>query len=162
MALATVFPSPMFDFRLELSGMLYLQKPDPFVYSAEEWAFLTPSVRYKPAEWAYIDFGIDFRLSSERQWTSGIPDISKQLDLPPNYPKWKVHLGAGLNFNLRGERVDELEYEEMEARKKIELFETILEEKQEAKEVESEIESLRNVRKEAEKEIEELKKILED
>lgn len=162
MALAAVFPSSVFDFRLELSGMLYLEKTNEFVYSAEEWAFLTPSLRYKPAKWAYLDLGVDFRLSEERQWTAGIPDMSRELELPPNYPGWKVHLGAGFAFNLTGKPVDNMQDNQVEAQQKIELFETIIEEKEKAREVEDQIESLRRVRKETDEEIEELKKILED
>jgi hypothetical protein len=162
LALATVLPSQLFDFRMELSGMLYLNKTDPFVYSAEEWAFFTPSLRFKPADWANIDLGIDFRLSEERQWTEGIPDISSRLDLPPNYPGWKVHLGAEFNLNVLGDQSRNLDYNQREARKKVEFFEKILEERDKAKEVEAEIEELRKVRKEADEEIEELKKILED
>jgi len=162
MALATVFPSNMFDFRLELSGMLYLNKTDPFVYSAEEWAFFTPSMRFKPADWANLDLGIDFRLSEKRQWTKGIPDLSKELKLPPSYPGWRLHLGAEINFNLLGGKQQTLNYDQAEAQKKVEMFETILKERDRAKTAEKEIESLRNVRKETDKEIEELKKILED
>jgi len=162
MALATVFPSNVFDFRLELSGMLYLQKTDPFVYSAEEWAFITPSLRFKPADWANLDLGIDFRLSEKRQWTRSIPDISSKLELPPSFPGWRVHLGAEINFNLLGRKQQTLNYDQAEAQKKVEMFETILKERDRAKTAEKEIESLRNVRKETDKEIEELKKILED
>lgn len=162
MALAAVIPSQLFDFRMELSGMLYLNKTDPFVYSAEEWAFFTPSLRFKPADWANIDLGIDFRLSSDRQWTSGIPDISSKLELPPNYPSWKVQLGAGIDLNVLRKDSRKVSYEQAEAQKQIDLFEEILEEQEKAKQVEDEIENLRTIRKEADDEIEELKKILED
>ncbi|NOX89525.1 MAG: hypothetical protein GXO77_10895 [Calditrichaeota bacterium] len=166
MALAAVFPSDMFDFRLELSGILYLQKPDAFVYSAEEWAFLSPSIRYKAAEWASVDLGADFRLSpAVRQWTNPIiPDLSQTLDLPKNYPSWRIHLGVNVNLQLTSGGVSKAEdlYQKEQIKENREFFETVLKEKQKAKSVQTEIESLRKLRKEAEKEIKELKKILEE
>jgi len=164
MALAFVYPTGLFDFRLELTGMLFLEDPDPFVYSAEEWAFLTPSFRYKPADWVAMDLGIDFRVSpAERNNTSGIPQPSDRVDLPLNYTDWTVQLGVDFNFNLLAEqKTSDLSYEQREAKKKIEMFETIVEEREKAESVQDEIENLKKVRKEAEKEIEELKKLLED
>ncbi len=165
MALAAVYPTDMFDFRMELSGILYLQRPDAFVYSAEEWAFLSPSVRYKPAEWLSLDLGADFRISpSVRQWTSPIiPDISRRVDMPKNYPAWRIHLGA--NFNLRFGRKQEVAqdvYEKEKIKENRDFFETVLREKEKTKSVQGEIESLRKLRKDAEKEIKDLKKILEE
>lgn len=164
MALAAVFPTQMFDFRVELSGILYLTDPPNFVYSAEEWAFLSPSLRYKPFKGVSFDLGADFRLSpSERQRTSGIPDVSTKLDLPGNYPAWKVHMGANLSLNLLSKKLGTVsDYESQEAKQKIELFESVLDEKQKAESIQSEIENLRKIRKEAEKEIEDLKKSLEE
>ncbi len=165
MALAAIYPTDMFDFRVELSGILYLQRPNDFVYSAEEWAFLSPSVRYKPAEWLSLDFGADFRVSpSVRQWTSTIiPDISDRVDMPKNYPSWRIHLGANVNFQLgRGPQKAVDVYEREKIKEKRDFFETVLKEKEKTKSVQGEIESLRKLRKEAEKEIKDLKKILEE
>ena len=164
MALGFVFPTGVFDFRLELSGMLFLRKPNSFVYSAEEWAFLSPSVRYKPIEWISLDLGLDFRISSgDRNNTSGIPEISSSVDLPPNFPDWKVQLGLNLNLNLLSDNAtSDLSYEQQEARKKIEMFEAIVEEREKSASVQGEIDNLKKIREEAEKEIEELKKILDD
>ncbi len=166
MALAAVMPTEMFDFRLELSGILYLQKPDAFVYSAEEWAFLSPSIRYKPASWASIDLGADFRLSpTERQWTDPIiPDVSNNLDLPKNFPAWRIHLGANLNLQLLKSGVQKAEdlYEQEQIQQNRQFFDAVLKEKDKAKNIEREIDSLRKLRKETEQEIKELKKLLEE
>lgn len=165
MALAGVIPTEMFDFRLEMSGILYITPPDNFVYSAEEWAFISPSIRYRAMDWLTMDIGVDFRVSPEdrQQTTASIPDPSTRLDLPKNYPAWKMHLGlsAALNLSGKGKTVGS-DYVREEAKEKVELFESVLDEKEKAKEVQQELENLRKVRKEAEKEIEELRKELED
>lgn len=164
MALAFVFPTALFDFRLEMTGMLFLQKPDSYVYSAEEWAFLTPSIRYKPFNWMAVDLGVDFRMSpKDRNNTSGIPDPSTTLDLPPNYPDWRVQMGLGFNLNLiGGSATSDLSYEQSRARKKVEMFEAVVNEREKTESVQGEIENLKKVRQEAEKEIDELKKILDE
>ena len=111
---------------------------------------------------------MDIRVSpSDREWTTAddIPDYSQNLDLSPNYPAWKVYLGADieLNFAKKGLAItSEKNYQRAEAREKIELFEKILEERKKAKDVQKELQSLREVRKEAEEEIEEIKKILNE
>ena len=168
LALAFNIPSTLFDFRFETSGILYLKKPNNFIYSAEEWAFISPSIRYKPLKGLNFDLGMDIRVSpSDREWTTAddIPDYSQNLDLSPNYPAWKVYLGADieLNFAKKGLAItSEKNYQRAEAREKIELFEKILEERKKAKDVQKELQSLREVRKEAEEEIEEIKKILNE
>ncbi len=164
MAMAFVYPTGIFDFRLELTGMLFLQEPNSFVYSAEEWAFLSPSIRYKPINWLALDFGVDFRISpDDRNNTSGIPDPSVNLDLPPNYPDWKVQLGLNLNLNLLSDKVtSDLSYEQKRAREKVEMFEAVVLEREKSESVQNEIENLKKVRKEAEKEIDEITKMLQD
>jgi len=164
MALAFVFPTGVFDFRVEMSGMLFTAKPNTYVYSAEEWAFLSPSIRYKPLKWMAFDLGFDFRVSSgERNNTSGIPDISSNLDLPQNFPAWKMNLGLNIDLNLASDNMtNDLSYQEREARKKVELFETVVEEREKSESIQQEIDNLKKVRQEAEQEIEELKKILDD
>ncbi len=168
LALALAFPSSLFDFRIEASGILYLKKPNNFIYSAEEWAFISPSIRYKPLKGLNFDLGMDIRVSpSDRELTTAddIPDYSRNRDLSPNYPAWKVYLGADieLNFAKKGFAItSEKNYQRAEAREKIELFEKILEERKKAKDVQKELQNLRKVRKETEEEIEEIKKILDE
>lgn len=167
MALAAVLPTRVFDFRLELSGMLYETRPNSFIYSAEEWAFLTPSIRYKALKGLDFDLGVDFRLSpGGRQWTTApIPDLSKELDLPPNYPDWKIQAGVNVAFDLFKKpksirTVDE--YRRQETRQKIEFVEKVLEERESSRRTQSELETLRAVRKKTEQEIDELKKRIEE
>lgn len=165
MALAGVIPTALFDFRMELTGILFITPPDDFVYSAEEWAFFSPSIRYHAFDWLAMDLGADFRISpKDRQNTTDkIYDYSKSLDLPPNYPDWKIHLGLNAAFNLGGKGgAVGSDYVQEEAKEKVELFESVLDEKKKAEKVQGELENLRKVRKETEKEIEELKKELED
>ncbi len=165
MALAGVIPAGLFDFRLELSGILYITEPDNFVYSAEEWAYLSPSIRFRAADWVSMDIGADFRLSPKdrQQTTANIPDISKSVDMPPNYPDWKIHMGLNAAFNLSGGSSKvRSDYVREEAKEKVDLFEKVVTEQEKAKEVQQEVDNLKKVREEAEKEIEELKKELED
>ena len=165
LAIAGVFPTRLIDYRLELSGMLYLNRPEDFIYSAEEWVFFTPSLRYKLSSAIAFDLGVDFRLSpGDREWTRpDIPKPSASVSLPTNYPEWRVQMGAVFAFNVTEKAVSSTEsYEKAKAQEKINEFEMILEEREKAKEVQKEIENLKKLRKEAEEEIKELKKILED
>jgi len=164
MALAFSYPTGLFDFRLELSGILFIQQPDAFVYSAEEWAFISPSIRYRMTNWVSADFGLDFRVSPvDRNGTSGIPQISSNVDLPPNFPNWRVQMGLNFDLNLLStNKTSAMDYEQQTAREKAKVFETVIEEKEKANAVQDEIENLKKIRKDAEKEIDELKKMLDD
>ncbi|HID38125.1 MAG TPA: hypothetical protein EYP36_01245 [Calditrichaeota bacterium] len=165
MALATVFPTRIFDYRLELTGMLYLNRPGDFIYSAEEWLFFTPSIRTKITSNIAFDLGVQFRLSpGEREWTrSDIPNPSNRLNMPNNYPDWTVHMGAVFAFNVKKTAINNVKaYEQAKARERVDEFEMILEEREKAKAVQKEIEKLKKLRKEADEQIKEFKKILED
>ena len=165
LALAGVFPTSMFDYRLELTGMLYLNRPEDFIYSAEEWVYFTPSIRYKIMRGFAFDLGVDIRLSpGDREWTRpDIPKPSASVDLPTSYPEWRVQMGAVFAFDIKQTAINSTEsYEKAQAKEKIDEFEMILEEREKAKEIQKEIENLKKLRKEAEEEIKELKKILED
>ncbi|MGD9487690.1 MAG: hypothetical protein AB7W47_06690 [Calditrichaceae bacterium] len=162
LAMGAVYPTNLFDYRVELSGIIYITDPDRFVYSAEEWSFLTPSIRYKPFSWATFDLGVDIRLSPERQFTSGVPDLSTNLDLPGSYPPWKVQMGANFNLGLFNKRaLNNPDYERREYLKKIELIETVIEEQEKAEKAQKEFENLKKVRKSTDKELEDLKNVLE-
>jgi hypothetical protein len=164
MALAFAYPTGLFDFRLEMTGMLFLTDPNTFVYSNEEWAFLSPSIRYSPVNWLAVDLGVDFRLSpGDRNSTVGLPDPTGTIDLPPNFPAWKVQMGLNINLNLMGENAfSDLSYEESRARKKVQAFEAVVEEREKTESIQQEIDNLKKVRQEAEKEIDDLKKILDE
>jgi len=167
LALAVAIPSTLFDFRLETSGILYVTRPNSFIYSAEEWAFITPSIRYKPLHGLNFDLGMDIKVSpSDREWTTAdVPDFTEIVDLPPNYPAWKVYLAADIELNFAKKELaitSEKSYQREQARERIELFEKILEERKKAKDIQEELQNLRKVRREAEEEIEDIKKILDE
>jgi len=166
MALGILYPTAHFDYRAELSGILYLNDPDQFVYSAEEWAFFSPSIRFHALDWLDLDLGADFRLSpQERQLTTvDIPDVSKTLELPKNYPSWKVQMGLNINLEIMrsGDRRTEEGYVKAKQAERLKMFETILDEKAKAKQVQKEVDSLRKIRHQVEDEIEDMKKELEE
>ena len=151
--------------KIELSGALATSKPDSFVYSSEEWVLLTPRVRYKPYDWLSIDLGIDLRMapSDDRQWTSGVPDVSSKLDLPKNYPPWKVQMGLNFNIPVGGKSFKTLEEIESEDfNRRVEFYKLIQDEREKSSEIEDELKDLKREREAADKEIEELKKMLDE
>jgi len=165
MALASVIPAGAFDLRFELSGALSTNKPDEFVYSSEEWAYLTPSIRYKPLDWISMDLGVDLKLSpdDERQWTSGIPDISSKLDLPKNYTQWKAHMGFNMTIPVASKSTKNLQDVENEQfQEKVEFYKLLQEEREKSSNIEEELKMLKKERENADKEIEELKKLLDE
>jgi hypothetical protein len=151
------------DFRMELSGGFYLTRPDTFVYSAEDWFFFTPGMRYRFSDAVSMDLGMDFRLNSgDKQYTRGVPDISEKVNLSKNYPAWKIHLG--FNFILTpGEKreltsgMNKKRYE-----KRIQYYQLLKEEKKKAAESEEDYNMLRHERQKADDAIENLREILEE
>lgn len=165
LALASVVPVEEFEIRFELSGALATTKPDSFVYSSEEWVLLTPSVRYKPYDWVSVDLGIDLRLAprDDRQWTAGVPDVSEKLDLPKNYPPWKVQMGLNFNIPVAGKAAKTLEQiESEEFNRQVEFYKLLQDEREKSSEIEDELKDLKREREAADKEIEELKKMLDE
>jgi len=163
MALAGVLPLGIFDFRLELAGILNTSDPDPFIYSAEEWVYLTPSIRFKAYDWISMDLGVDIRVSPEdRQRTRGVPDVSQDLDLPKNYPPWKVQLGVNISLLPSKKKENLIDLQDEAFQRSIRLYELIQREQEKAKDVEKEIDKLRKDRQAADEEIEKIKKALEE
>jgi hypothetical protein len=165
LALASVIPTGEFEIRFELSGALATSKPDSFVYSSEEWVLLTPSVRYKPYDWVSVDLGVDLRMapSNDRQWTEGVPDVSARLDLPKNYPPWKVQIGLNFNIPVGGKSAKTLEQIENEQfNQQVEFYRLIQDERDKSTEIEDELKELKRERQAADEEIEELKKMLDE
>jgi len=163
LALASVIPVGEFEIRFELSGALATSQPDSFVYSSEEWVYLTPSVRYKPYDWVSVDLGVDLRMAprDDRQWTSGVPDVSKHKDLPKNYPPWKVQMGLNFNIPVGGRAAKTIEEVESEQfNKQVEFYKLIQDEREKSSEIEDELKELKREREAADREIEELKKML--
>ena len=165
MALATIIPSGLFNFRFEISGILYLKRPDSWVLSAEEWSFFTPSLRLKASKIVSMDFGMDIRLNpGDRQWTHEGPDDSEIYNLPKNVPPWKIHLGINLHILPLGgkKKKHSTSFENRELEQKIEFYQVLKEEENKSKRVESEVKVLKNARRSADSEIDELRKRLEE
>ncbi len=162
--LSSTIPAGLFKFWVEIWGGLYTTIPDPFVYSAEDYAFLTPSISYAPYTWMAFDLGVDIRISpDERQRTSGVPDWSDRLDLPKNYPPWRVQMGIKFSILPAGVRT---QYgggvDNPEIRRRIDFYERLMEEKDKAADMEKELEEIRKIREEADLEIEKIREILEE
>ncbi|MBN1406509.1 MAG: hypothetical protein JW956_01895 [Calditrichaceae bacterium] len=159
-ALGLSYPTAMFDFNLEANGISYLTEPDEVVKSRENWLYITPGVKYKPTSWFSIDLGIDIRVSSDENTTTG-PNY-EEYDLP-NYAPWKVHLGLNLRIlPLATSPRTAAEIERDEFQKRVDFFQKIVEDRAHSEDVQEELKQLIEEREEAEKELEELKRILEE
>ncbi len=159
--LGLVYPTEKFDFMLEFNGMSYLVQPDSFVYSRDDWMYISPAMRYKALSWMSIDLGVDFRLSSG-EYSSYRGANLENRDLPV-YPSWKVQLGVNfkiLPIGVSGKTATEREREVFN--KRVDYFQNILKEREESENIEQELEKLKEERKQAEQELEELKQILEE
>ncbi len=162
-ALGLVYPTAMFDYRLEMNGTSFLDQPDEFVYSREDYMYVTPSIRYNAMSWVSMDLGVDIRVSSDVDETSGVPrKTSADLNLP-NYSSWRVFMGLNLKvLPFTTGSKSEAEVQRDEFKKRVEFFQKIVEERQQSEDVQEELDRLKEERKDAEKELEELKQIMEE
>lgn len=159
--LGFVYPIDLFELRLEINGIAYLTEPDSFVYSRENYTYVTPSIRYKALDWISMDLGINLRVSADEEKTSGVKTF-ENLDLP-NYSSWRVNLGLNLKiYPLEGPADTPETIERKKFNKRIEFFQNIIEERDKAEDVQEELDKLQEEREEAERELEELKQILEE
>jgi len=164
-AFGLIYPTDMFDYRLEIMGIAFLNEPDEFVYSRENYTYVTPSIRYKPLSWLSADLGVDIRISSDKNTT----DFTKVAALAnpdlnlPNYCSWRVHMGLNLQiWPLTTRKLSSAELEREKFKKRVEFFEKIVQERDRTKDVQEELERLKKEREQAEKELEELKQILQE
>jgi hypothetical protein len=99
----------------------------------------------------------------DRQWTSGIDDISSKLDLPKNFPPWKIQIGLNFNIPVGGKAAKSLqEIEGEEFNRQVEFYKLIQEEGEKSNNIENELKELKKVRETSDEEIEELKKMLDE
>jgi hypothetical protein len=163
MALAAIIPlSGSFDLSFELYGWLFLSEPDGPVYSAEDYAVFTPSVRYRPMDWLTVDAGMDLRINpGERNRTSGAPIIDSPMADLNNYPPWKVHIGLHFNLTPHKKSFSLIDRDRPDVRKMVDFYDMIEEEKEKSKKSEEKLQNLHNERKTAEKEVKKIKKSLE-
>ncbi len=164
-AFGLTYPTSMFEYRLEVQGIAYLNEPDDFVYSRENYTYVTPSIRYNALPWLSADLGIDIRVSSDNNTT----DYTKVAELAnpdynlPNYCSWRVHLGLNVQiWPLTTRKLSSAELEREKFKKRIEFFQKIVEERERTKDVQEELERLKKEREQAERELEELKQILQE
>ncbi len=162
-ALGAAYPTALFDYRLELFGSAFISQPDEFVYSRENYMYITPSIRYKTFSFMTVDIGADIRVIGTKDETSGVPNITNpDFDLP-NYAPWRVHLGLNLTLlPFTSVTKTEAEVQHDEFNKRVEFFQKIVEERQKSEDVQEELDRLKEERKEAENELEELKQIMEE
>ncbi len=163
-AIGVLYPTDMFDFQFELTGLNYLTQPDVFVFSRENWMYITPSIKYKPFSWAKVNLGLDFRLVGDKDESVGLTNYAK-VDLP-NYTSWRVHLGFELTvLPLLGESASSESpavVQKNQFKKRVEFFQKVIDEKEKSENIKEELDKLKDERAQAEKELQELKQILEE
>jgi len=163
---AFIFPTEMFNINLELWGGAFTSDPDSAVFSRENYMYFTPSVTFKPVETVNFDLGADIRVSKDENTTvipAGYPGRglnNRQSADFPNYSSWKFHLA--MNFVLMRENANFDAGRGVDVRKRINFYDSMLQEKQRTKSIEEELRRLRREREQAEKELEELRQLLEE
>lgn len=162
-ALGLNYPTALFDYRLEVFGSAFISQPDAFVYSRENYMYVTPSIRYKALSFLSVDLGIDIRAMGTTDETSGVPNRTNPDYNLPNYAPWRVHMGLNLTLlPFTSTSKSEAEVQHDEFNKRVEFFQKIVEERQKSEDVQEELDRLKDERKEAESELEELKQIMEE
>ncbi len=154
--LGFVYPTELFNLNLEVSGISYINKPKPeqYIYSRDNYMYMTPSVRFKPKPWMNFDLGLDVRLSSV---TDNFQYNYQDL---PMYPSWRAYLG--ISFTLMPIRGKQMPGAKAGVGSRVDFFENLLRERQRSQNIEEELRRLRQEREQAEKELEELRQMLEE
>lgn len=161
--LGFVYPTEMFDLNLELWGNVFLQEPDSFAFSRENYIYMTPSIRFRPKWWVSFDLGMDVRLSSNSNTTANQITFTGEgaLDLP-NYPAWRMHLGMNFVITPGQDRLKGGVGDQGDVRNKVDFYEKLLRERERTRSIEEELRRLKREREQAEKELEELRQLLEE
>ncbi len=160
-AFGLLYPTELFDFQLELSGATFLVQPNEFVYGREDYTYVTPSIKYKPFGWFAFNFGVDVRVSADKDESVGLANY-EQIDLP-NYSAWKAHLGFELTLlPLTASTQSSAQVDKNQFNKRVEFFQQIIEDREKSENIKIELDKLKEERESAEKELEELKQILEE
>lgn len=159
---AMLFPFDKFDFRFEVHGSTFLQKPPVTAFSRESVTYISPGVTYKPYRWMTMLLNADIRVTNaadETDYTK--PGVNRISDLP-NYPNWRITLGtkvAILPTSLYAVSERDILMKKAESRR--ELFEQIIKEQRETESAEEELDRIKDERRKAERELERLRRILE-
>jgi hypothetical protein len=159
---AAIIPFEKFDFRFELYGRTFLQKPPVTAYSRESVAYISPGVSYKPYRWMTLDLNADMRVTNASDETDYSRPGVRQISGLPNYADWRITLGAKLAVlptSLYAISERDILMKKAESRR--ELFEQIIKEQRETESAEDELERIKEERRKAERELERLRRILE-
>lgn len=161
-----VFPTELFNINMELWGGAFTSEPDSAVFSRENYMYFTPSITFKPTPAVNFEMGADIRVTSDENTTvipAGYPGSAfnnNVLAKYPNYNSWKFHLG--MNFVLIRESASFRSGRGIDVRKKLDFYESMMQEKERTKSIEEELRRIRREREQAEKELEELRQLLEE
>ena len=162
-AAAYVFPTRLFDFYLENSGLIFTNHPKEWVYSRESSIWLTPGVRYKMFYGLNLLLGVDVLLWSEDDKTSpALPDVY------PNYPDWRIN--GTISFSPSTSFFRQPTFSQAGDPKNLRkllrdrksLFEWVVDDQEGLEYIDIELEKIKAERKKAEQELEKLKKELEN
>ncbi len=160
--LGVSYPTELFDLNLELWGNHFINKPDSFAFSRENFVYITPSIKFKPQWWINFTLGLDIRVSSDKdESTKAVSFVGHNLDLP-NYPSWKLALGMNVVLNAGAEKIQGGIGKKADIRKRVNFYERLLQEKENTRSIEEELRRLKREREQAEKELEELRQLLEE
>jgi hypothetical protein len=159
---ALLFPFEKFDFRFEVHGRAFLQKPPATAFSRESVTYISPGVTYKPYRWMTTLLNADIRVANAADETDySKPGVNRISDLP-NYPSWRITLATKITIlptSLYAISERDILMKKAESRR--ELFEQIIKEQRETESAEEELERIKDERRKAEKELERLRRILE-
>ena len=156
------YPTELFDLNLEFWGSAFTTKPDSFAFSRENYAYLTPSLRFKPRWWMNFDLGLDIRVSNDVD--ESLPPATFKagnLDLP-NYASWRMTMGLSLVLNGGEYRYKSGGNSTEEVRSRVNFYDRLLKEREKARSIEEELRRLKREREQAERELEELRQLLEE
>lgn len=159
---AILLPFDKFDFRFELFGRKFLQKPPATAFSRENVVYISPGVTYKPYRWMTMLLNADIRVTNSADETDySKPGVNLIPNLP-NYADWRITLGTKLNIlptSLYAVSERDILMKKAESRR--ELFEQIIKEQRETESAEEELERIKDERRKAERELDRLRRILE-
>ncbi len=160
--LGFTYPTDLFDLNFEVWGNNFVSQPDSFAISRENYAYVTPSIRFKPRWWINFDLGLDLRVSSDTDETSSLITFEGQnLDIP-NYASWKMTLGANFVLNAGSDKLRGGVGGKGAIRDKVDFYERLLQERDKTRSIEEELRRLKREREQAEKELEELRQLLDE
>lgn len=156
------YPTELFDLNLEFWGSAFMSQPDTFAFSRESYAYITPSLRFKPRWWINFDLGLDLRVSNDTDESLPPATFSGgNLDLP-NYASWRMTMGLNLVINGGEYRYKSGGAGAEDVRDRVNFYDRLLKEREKARSIEEELRRLKREREQAERELEELRQLLEE